>query len=395
MFTLSDDLIAVQKLARQFAEREIKPIALKLDQAPKDYFHWDIVRKGAEIGLLSFFIPEAYGGAGQGVMCYAVLMEELSAACSGVALIFGAHGLGLAPIILSGDLEAWERFLPPIVEAERSGQPKLCAYAITEPSAGSDVEDPEGSRTARLTTFARKVSGGYVLNGRKCFISNGSVASLITVFASLDPAAGVDAWTCFAVPADSPGFSVGTIEDKMGQRACPAAELIFEDCFVPAENVIGGEGGGWALNQQVLASSRGPVGAIAVGIARAAYEAALAYAKERWQGGKRIIEHQAIRMMLADMRTQVEAARLMAWKACWLADNQLPPPAEWAAMAKVFCSDVAMRVTTDAVQILGGYGYMREYGVEKLMRDAKLTQIYEGTNQINRLAVMEPELASR
>jgi alkylation response protein AidB-like acyl-CoA dehydrogenase len=389
MFELSEELLLIQKTARRFAEREIRPIALELDQAPKDDFCWEIVRKGGEIGLLSFLIPEEYGGGGQAMMGYTILLEELSVACSGVATIFGAHGLGLAPILLSGDVEAWERFFPPVVAAERSDRPYLCAYAITEPEAGSDVEHEEGARTARLTTWARREGDEYIINGRKCFISNGSVASLVTVFATLDREAGIDAWTCFAVPTDTPGFVVGRVEDKMGQRACPAAELIFEDVRIPKENVIGGEGGGWLLNQQVLASSRGPVGAIAVGIARNAYEIALRYASERYQGGKPIIKHQAVKMMLADMAIKIEAARLLAWKASYLADTQLPPPRKEPAMAKTFASDIAVEVCLDAIQILGGYGYMRDYGVEKCLRDAKLCQIYEGTNQIQRLVILE------
>ncbi len=249
------------------------------------------------------------------------------------------------------------------------------------------MEDEIGSRTARLSTLARKEGDEYVISGRKVFISNGSIANLVCVFAATSREEGVASWTCFAVPTDAEGFHVARALDKMGQRSSPTAELFLEDVRVPEENVIGGLGQGWALNKQTLAASRGPTGAIAVGVARAAFEAALEYACTRVQGGKPLVEHQLIQEMLADMAIEIEAARLLVWKACSVAENQLPIPMREASMAKVFASDVAMRVTTNAVQILGGYGYMKEMGVEKLMRDAKLTQIYEGTNQINRLEI--------
>lgn len=385
---LSEELKAIKQTCREFGEKEIEPILLAEDQAPKEHFNWEIVRKGARIGLLGLAIPEEYGGAGHAMFGTGVAVEELCSFCSGIALIFGAHALGISPILFCGDYEAYERFLPPLAGNDPDNI-KLAAFAITEPDCGSDVEDTVGSRTAHLMTFAEKDGDSYVLNGRKCFISNGAEASLVTVFASLEKRAGVDAWTCFAVPTDTPGFSVGAVEDKLGQRAASAAELILEDVRVPKENVIGGERNGWILNRQTLDSSRAVVGAIATGIARRAYEKALKYATERYQGGKKIIEHQAIQMMLADMSIQLEACQLMWMSACYLADNEVPPPAKNSAMAKVFCSDAAMKITLDAVQILGGYGYMRDYGVEKCMRDARLTQIYEGTNQINRLAIME------
>jgi acyl-CoA dehydrogenase len=393
MIELDDELKEVQQAVRDFARKEIKPIALELDQKPKDYFHWPIVQKGGQMGLLTDMIPERYGGslsrATRRMLRAAIVTEEMSAACSGIGIIFGAHALGLSPILASLNPALWDRFFPEITAAAMTEKPKLCAFAITEPDAGSDVEDTQGSRHARLMTYARREGDYYILNGRKCFISNGSVAWLVTVFATLDKDAGVDAWTCFAVTRDMPGFSVGRIEDKMGQRACHAAELIFEDVRVPRENRVSREGQGWAMNQAILDLSRTFVGSASVGIARNAYEIALNYATERIQGGKRLIDHQAIQMMLADMATRIEAARALIWQTCRMLEKRIPAPKKEPAMCKMFASDIAVEVCLDAIQILGGYGYMRDYGVEKCLRDAKLTQIYEGTNQIQRLRIIE------
>ncbi len=387
---LPKELEELRSWVRGFVEAEVRPVALELDAGPKDQFPWEIVSKGGRIGLLSIIIPEHLGGGPyHGLLGGAIIMEELARGCSGVATIFGAHALGILPLLLSGDLSAWEKWLPPVLEAAGKDRPLLFAFAITEPEAGSDVEDTWGSRAASLSTFARRVPGGYVINGRKVFISNGSVASFVTVFAALEREEGISSWTCFVVPAATPGFGVGQVFEKMGQRACPAAELVFEDCFVPEENRVGEEGEGWQLARLTLAASRGPVGAIAVGIAQDAYERAYSYARERRQGGVPIIRHQMVAALLADMAIQIEAARQLVYHACQLADTVSPPPLGPASMAKVFASDVAVRVATDAIQVLGGYGYMREYGVEKCLRDAKLTQIYEGTNQICRLAVLE------
>ncbi len=372
---------------RQFAQDEVSPHSLEYDSKPPDFVPWNLVQGAAKLGLLSFLIPEELGGGGLQELGAAVIVEELAVADAGFATIIGANALGQAPIFLSSEPEAWERFFAPAIESIDSGRPYIFAYAITEPDAGSDVEDDVGSGSARLSTFARKEGDEYILSGKKVFISNGNIADLVCVFAATDPKRGIESWTCFAVPTDSEGFHVARSLDKMGQRMSPTAELYFEDLRVPEENIVGGLGEGWTLNKQTLAASRGPTGAIAVGIARAAYERALEYAGTRRQGGRLLIEHQLVQEMLANMATEIEASRLLVWKACYLAENQLPIPLKESSMAKVFASDVAMKVTTDAVQIMGGYGYMREMGVEKLMRDAKLTQIYEGTNQINRLEI--------
>lgn len=238
-------------------------------------------------------------------------------------------------------------------------------------------------------TYAKREGDHYVINGRKCFITMGHLAKWVSVFATLDEKEGTEGWTCFAVSSDSKGFEVGRVEDKMGMRGAPAAELIFEDLVVPVENRIGEEGQAWSINRQCLSLSRPGVSAISVGMARGAFEIALNYAKKRFQGGKNIIEHQAVQMMLADMYILIEAARLLTWQAALIVSKVKPVPIKEPAMAKVFASDVAVKVCTDAIQIMGGQGYMKENRVEQFYRDAKLQQIVEGTNQINRLAIME------
>ncbi len=397
MIDMTPEQKAIRDTIRAFSKKEIKPVALKLDQAPKDYFCWDIVKKGAQVGLLTAAIPEEAGGAasltsgapGSRFQTLAIVMEELAWGDAGVATIFGAHGLGISPILATFDRKKWERFLTPVARAALTDTPKLAAFAITEPNAGSDVEDNQASRYADLMTIAKPEGHSYVLTGRKCFISNGSVASLFTVFATLDRAAGVNAWTCFVVTPDMEGFSVGRIEDKMGQRACPAAELVFDEVRVPRDNLIGGEGNGWKLNQMILNSSRAFVGAVAVGIARNAYEIAFQYALTRKQGGKSLIDHQMIQHKIADMAMLIEVARTYVWQTCRILGSRFPPPGKEPAIAKLFASEAAFKICNEAIQILGGYGYMREYEVEKCLRDARLTQIYEGTSEIQRLRIVE------
>jgi len=384
MFKLSEEESALQKVVRKFAQKELKPHVLEMDRAPEGTVNWDLVKKACELGMLSGFLPRRYGGTMIGLSA-CLAMEEICAVDAGFGLLMAINGMGIAVIAVSRDEKLAERFFPQILEGEKKKEPVFCGYAITEPSAGSDVEDNRGSRAAKLMTKAKRVGDKYIINGRKCFCSAGNIAQWVAVFATLDPKEGVDAWTCFIVPTDTPGFSVGTIEDKMGQRACPASELIFEDAEVPIENRVGEEKAGWKLNHDILAISRPTVGALSVGIARGAFESALKYATERYQGGTQIIEHQMIQGMLADMATQIEAARLLCWKAA----TCRPASMKLSSMAKVFATDMAMNVCSDAIQIMGGYGYMREYGVEKYLRDAKVNQIMEGTNQINRLAIME------
>jgi acyl-CoA dehydrogenase len=383
----------VQEWARGFADRTIRPRALELDKHPDSPLRDELIVEGAKAGIIGSNLPEFLGGLGHDPFMGALVTEELAAACSGCAVLFGANMLGISPILLSGDLEAIQRFVRPITESWNTDRPRLAALAATEPGMGSDfiAGHPEG----RPRTRVDKKDGGYLINGRKVFISNGSLASLVTVFASHDPRGAVrSSISCFAVPTDTPGFSVGQVFEKMGQRACPAAELIFDDVFVTSEHLIGAEGGGWELNRQVMSITRTPVATIALGIARAAYDKALDYALERVQGGQTIAHHQVIQLMLADMAIRVEAARGLIGNALGaMAAGQ--PSLKLASMAKTFASDAAVANATDAIQVLGGNGYMHEYGVEKLLRDAKLTQIYEGTNQINRFEIMEAVLEER
>ena len=387
MIELTSEQREVQDWAREFAARYIAPRALELDKHPESPLRDELIREAARAGLFGNSLPEFLGGLGHDPLTGVLVTEELAAACSGCAVLFGANMLGLSPILLSGDLEAIQRFVKPIAESWDTDQPRLAALAATEPGLGSDFI--QGHPEGRARTRVERKGDGYLINGRKVFISNGSLASLVTVFASHDPDAPIrESISCFAVPTDSPGFAVGQVFDKMGQRACPAAELLFDDVFVPEDHRIGKERGGWELNRTIMSVTRTPVATIALGIARAAYDRAIDYAAERVQGGKPIVRHQAIQLLLADMSIRVEAARGLVWKSAASAAAG-KPSLKLASMAKTFASDAAVANATDAIQVLGGNGYMHEYGVEKLLRDAKLTQIYEGTNQINRFEIME------
>ncbi|MCC6224982.1 MAG: acyl-CoA dehydrogenase family protein [Microthrixaceae bacterium] len=395
---LSSAQCEAREWAKEFARRSIAPRALELDDNPDSPERDALLREAAAAGILGVSLPEVLGGSGMDQISGALVTEELAAACSGCAVLFGATTLGMLPILLSFDPGLIGRFVMPLVESWNTDEPKVAALAATEPEMGSDFI--MGHPTGRQGTRARKVDGGYELSGTKVFISNGSLAEVVTVFARLDPPlTGVsnpvrENMVCLAVPADSPGFSVGQVFDKMGQRACPAAELVFDEVFVPEENRVGAEGDGWKINRTVMSVTRSPVGAIAVGIARSAFEHALTYAEARVQGGSPIVGHQATQLMLADMAIRVDAARHLVHEAV-RAIELGQPSLRLSSMAKTFASDAAVANALDAVQIMGGYGYMREYGVEKLLRDAKLTQIYEGTNQINRFEIMESLAAER
>lgn len=379
--------------AREFAARSVAPRALLLDADPESPERDELLREAAHAGVLGMSLPEALGGQGLDPVASVLATEEIAAACSGCAVLFGATMLGLLPVVTSFDLDLVNRFVGPLVESWSTDLPRSAALAATEPDMGSDFIT--GHPQAAMRTRAVKVDGGYRVSGRKVFISNGSIASTITVFARLHPDAPLrEALVCLVVDAGSPGFGVGQVFDKMGQRAAPAAELLFDDVFVPESDRVGAEGAGWAVNRLVMSISRAPVGAIALGIARAAYERALEYAEARVQGGRPIVGHQAVELMLADMAIRVEAARhLVVDAARSLAAGR--PDLKLSSMAKTFASDAAVANATDAIQVMGGMGYMREAGVEKLLRDAKLTQIYEGTNQINRFEIMEAVAAER
>ena len=368
-FTLSDEQKAVQELARNFAQKEIVPVALKYDKEP--FNPEEISKKAHAAGLMNITTPREYGGHGLSLLSAALIAEELQAGCAGIGGMIGINSLACGPILVGGTDEQKRRFLIPLCE---SG--KTASFGLTEREAGSDA--------AGLKTKATRKGDQYVLNGQKCFITNASFATLYTIFATTDPAKGTKGITAFVVPRETPGVSIGKVEDKMGMRALNVAEVNLDEVVVPAKNVLGAEGQGFKIAMETLNEGRINIAATALGIARAAFEASLKYAKERAQFGKTIGSFQAINFLLADMAAAVDASRLLTWYAASRCDQGLPFARE-AAQAKLFASDQAMWLTTNAVQIHGGYGYIKEYIVEKLLRDAKLTQIYEGTNQINRI----------
>ncbi len=376
-FELTEEQLRMKELAHEFAEKEMRPVAPQYDEAEE--FPWAVLNKAYDVGLLTYAIPEEYGGVGVGShLTDTVVQEELFWGCAGIATSMGGTMLGALPILIAGTDAQKKKYLTMLTKKRKDGNPMLGAFAATEPDAGSDL----GS----LKTSAKKVDGGYVLNGTKHFITNGGIADLYTVLATHDPSLGVDGIDALIVEGAYKGVKPGKKEKKMGIRASHTAQVHFEDVFVPEENRLGAEGEGFLVGMQTFDHSRPIVGIGAVGIARAAFDFALQYSLERKQFGRAIAKFQAISFMLADMATEIDAARLMCWRAAWLLDNGLPNLKE-SSMAKQYAADMAMKVTTDAVQIVGGMGYMRDYPVEKFMRDAKITQIYEGTSQIQKLVV--------
>ncbi len=371
-YFLTEDQLEMQEIAKRIAVEKIKPLSEHYDQ--EGIFPWDIVEIMKQSDLFAVLIPEEYGGISGKVADLAIVTEELCAVDMGISLAFGVTGLGMYPILIAGSEEQKQKYLSQIAAGDR-----LAAFGLTEANAGSDV--------GAMSTTARKVGDTYVLNGTKQWISNGGEAEIYTVFAMTDPSKGARGCSVFVVEKGTPGFSFGKKENKMGIRANSTRELIFEDCVIPAENLLGREGTGFITAMKVFDKSRPMVGAQAVGVARGAYEVAIKYSKEREQFGKPISSFQAIQFMLADMATQIEAARALVMQTARMVDSGAKNYSKESAMCKYFASDVAMKVTTDAVQILGGYGYMKEYPVEKMMRDAKILQIYEGTNQIQRSIV--------
>ncbi len=369
--SLSDEQKALRELARQFTQNEIVPIAAEADRIEE--YPWELVEKAHAIGLINVTVPEEYGGGGLGYFDDCLVAEEIAAGCAGIYSSFVASTLGLTPLNIAATPEQMERFMTPFC-----AEPALAAFCLTEPGAGSDV--------ASIRTRARRERDLYILNGTKRFITNGGIARLYTVIATLDPSLRHRGFVVLVVPSDLPGVSVGKKEDKMGQRAADTREVIFEDVRVPVENRLRHEGEGFGLVMETLDKIRAEVAAAAVGLARAAMEASVKYAKEREQFGQPIASLQGIQFMLADMAIKVEAARLLTWQAAWMADQGLRNSHQ-SAIAKAFAADSAMKITTDAVQVFGGYGYIKEYPVEKYMRDAKLLQIYEGTSEIQRLVI--------
>ncbi|MBD3167796.1 acyl-CoA dehydrogenase [bacterium] len=357
--------------ARRIGKEKIKPVAAEYDL--NGTFPHDLVKIFADAGFYSLYHPEEYGGLGRGVLDLVLVTEELSKFCGGISLAVAATALGSFPIILSGSDEQKQKYLPDLAAGKH-----LAAFCLTEASAGSDA----GS----IKTKAEKKGDKYVLNGSKVFITNGGNAGIYTVIASTDPDKGTRGTSAFIVEEGTPGLKVGKYEDKMGIRASSTAEMVFEDCEVPEENLIGRVGAGFAVAMKTLDRSRPGVAAQALGIGQGALDMALEYAKTREQFGQSIIQFQALQFMLADMSMKAEAARALVYQTARMIDAGLSASKE-SAMCKVVASDMAMEVSTDAVQVFGGYGYMRDYPVEKFMRDAKITQIYEGTNQILRMVV--------
>jgi len=370
-FSLTEDQIALQEMAREFAEKEMRPKAAKYDQGHD--FPEDVMMKAFEVGFLTCAVPSEYGGGGLGDLETAIISEELARGCAGMYTTMMANSLAFTPILLFGTDEQKKKFFGPFTK-----QMAFASYCLTEREAGSD--------TSAIKTTAKKVGSEYVINGSKCFITNGGVASLYVVFANAAPEKGARGLSVFCVPRETPGITVGKVEDKMGQRASNTTELFFEDVRVPANHLLGREGLGFIVAMRTFDKTRAAVGAAGVGIARAALEYTVEYAKTRVQFGKSIASFQATAFKIAQMAMEVDAARLLVWRAAWLMD-QGKPCGNQSAMAKCFGSDVGMRTALEALQIFGGYGYMRDYPIEKLVRDAKLLQIYEGTNEIQRLVI--------
>jgi acyl-CoA dehydrogenase len=378
-FTLTDEQKDMREMAHDFAEKEIRPVAWEYDK--DGTWPQEIIEKAWELGLMNNHLPEEYGGPGLDYLTGCVIEEEIGWGCSGIGTSLSCNGLATAPIILGGSEEIKKKYLGMLTE-----EPKLASFCLTEPDAGSDVSG--------MRTTAVKKGNQWVINGTKCFITNGGYASYYTVYAKTDKEAGHRGISAFVVDRDLDGVTVDKKEDKLGQRASNTATISFNDVVIPEENLLAEENKGFKLAMMTLDRTRPGVAAMAVGIARAAFEFARDYSKERVQFGVPIAMHQAIQFMIADMATKIEAARLLTWQGAALLDqgqrNTLA-----SSHAKRFAADSAMEVTTDAVQVYGGYGFIKEYPVEKLMRDAKIMQLYEGTSQIQRLVIAREVLMPR
>ncbi len=379
-YDLTEEQVLLQNMVRRLAREKVAPGAGQRDE--KEDFDWAMVDLLRENGLYGIDFPEEAGGSHAGMLALAIVVEELSKVDASCGLLIADHELGALPVLLAANQAQREKYLPGLATGD-----KIAAFGLTEPAAGSDV--------ARLRCRAKKDGNSYVINGTKNFITNGGVADIVTVYAVIDPEkpsyknAGV-----FIVEKGTPGFTIGKKEHKMGIRWSETVELVFEDCRVPAENLLGAEGDGFQIMMKTLDFSRAGVAAQALGIAAGALEYAVAYAKERVTFGKPIIEHQGIGFKLADMAMRTEAARQLLYKTCSILQEQpkdmsrlSPELVRMSSMSKCYCADVAMWVSTQAVQVLGGYGYIREYPVERMMRDAKITQIYEGSNEIQRMII--------
>lgn len=370
-FQLTEEQKAIINLAKSFAKNELIPNAHEYDE--KEELPWEIVKKAFDVGLMNLNIPEEYGGPGLDLITTTMVIEELCYGCAGITTTIGANALALTPLLIAGTAEQKEKFLRPMTR-----EFKLAAFGLTEPGAGSDP--------AALSTTAKRDGNNYILNGTKCFISNGGIADIYTIFATVDKKKGIKGISAFVVTADTPCIFGGKKEKKMGIRASVTAEVILEDCVVPAENLLGKEGEGFTLAMHTLNHARISTASGAIGVSRRALDLAVEYAKTRVQFGKPIGYNQGVSFMLADMAIAIEVGRNMIWKAAWLADQGLPFAKE-SAICKTFCTDVGVQVTNMALQVFGGYGYTREYPLEKLVRDARIYPIVEGTNQIQRMII--------
>ena len=368
-YLLTEDQAMIRDACREIAENHIKPVRAKYDE--EGTFPWDMIEVMRQADIFGVYIPEEYGGFGGGAFEMAVAMEELSRGCGGIALAFGATGLGTYPIILFGNEAQKKKYLPDIAAGK-----KLAAFGLTEANAGSDVSG--------LETTAVKDGDYYILNGTKQWITNAGEAEVYSVFAMTDKTKGARGASCFIVEKGTPGFTFGKKENKMGIRASATAELVFQDCRVPKENLLGREGMGFIIAMKVFDKSRPGIASQAIGIAQGAFEEALAFLKNREQFGKNLTSFQALQFMLADMQARIESGRAIVYSTARMIDSGAKNVSGPSAMCKMVASDNAMSVCVDAVQLMGGNGYMREYPVEKMMRDVKITQIYEGTNQIMR-----------
>jgi len=370
-FSLSDEQLALQDTARRFSREEIAPIAAEYDQSGE--FPMEVMKKAYEIGLSHVTIPTEYDGAGLSLLDTVIVTEELAWGCAGISTSLMGNDLGLAPILVGGSTDQKKEWLGYL-----TADFHMAAFCLSEPDAGSDV--------AGLQLLCEKDGDGYVLNGTKCWITNGGVADLFTVFATMDRAARHKSICAFVVPADTPGITVGKKEDKMGQRASDTRVLHFDNVRVPAAQRLGQEGQGFVVAMKTLDTTRPSIGGLACGIAQRGLDESLAYAAERKAFGSPIAGFQAVQFMLADMAKDIEAARLLTYQSAWMIDQGMNA-SKYSSFAKCFSTDIAMAATTNAVQVFGGNGYTKEYPVEKLMRDAKLMQIYEGTNQIQRMVI--------
>lgn len=368
-YFLTEEQQMIRDLARQIAEEKIVPVRAELDETGE--FPWDIMKVLAQSDLFGLFIPEEYGGLGKGCLELCIAVEELSRACVGVSTTFAANALGTYPLLLFGTDEQKKKYLPDIAAGKR-----LVAFGLTEANAGSDASG--------IQTTAKLDGDEYVINGTKQWITNGGDAEIYTIIAITDKTKGPRGASAFVVEKDTPGFTFGKKENKMGIRASSTRELIFDNCRIPKGNIIGKEGMGFIVAMKTLDSSRTGVGAQGLGVAQGAFEEAVSFARQRHQFGHPVISFQAVQHMLADMATEIEAARALIYAVARYSDSGAKDVSKESAMAKTFATDVAMKVTTNAVQVMGGSGYMKEYPVEKMMRDAKILQIYEGTNQIQR-----------